>query len=115
MRSEIDALGDHRHQLHDDRGVDVGIQAHRDDAEARKRAAREEAEEPEQSLRVEELAECNLARSGNRHVGEEADQKQDGAGEEDLVPELGQANRIGQGLEYLHRRFIPRVPAVRCL
>src|SRR5437660_485368 len=31
----LDALGDHRHQLHDDRGVDVWVHAHRDDAEAR--------------------------------------------------------------------------------
>ncbi len=90
------------------------IVAHRHDAEARKRAAGEEAKEPEQSLRVEELAECNLARSGNRHVGEDADQKKDGAGEEDLVPELGQANRIGQGLEHLHRRLISSGPEVRC-
>src|SRR5260370_307431 len=71
----VDALGDHRHQLHDDRGVDVGIKPHRDDAEGKRRAAGEEAEEPEQSLRVEELHECNLAGSGNRHVGEDANQK----------------------------------------
>src|ERR1700686_3569829 len=28
----LDPLGDHRHQLHDDRGVDEGIHAHRDEA-----------------------------------------------------------------------------------
>jgi len=39
--------GDDRHQLHDDRGVDVGIQSERDDGEALQAATAEEVEQPE--------------------------------------------------------------------
>ena len=46
--------GDDRHQLHDDRGVDVGVQPERDEREALQAAAAEEVEQPEQRVAREE-------------------------------------------------------------
>src|SRR4029077_17854389 len=98
----LDAFGDHRHQLHDDRGVDVRVHAHRDDAEARKATAREQVEQPEQRLLVEEEAQGRLLGAGYRDVREQAEDDQDASGEEDLVPELRQPERVDESFEEVH-------------
>jgi hypothetical protein len=95
----LDPLGDHRHQLHDDRGVDIGIHAHGDDAESRQAAAREQVQKAQQGLALEQLGQGGLARAGDRDVGEEPEYDEDPACEQELVAKLGQADGVDQRLE----------------
>ena len=52
----LEPRDDARHQLHDDRGVDVRVHAEPDDREARQAAAREQVEQAEQRVAAEERA-----------------------------------------------------------
>src|SRR5207248_4829125 len=99
----LDAFGDHGHELHDDGGVDVGVHAHRDDAEPRQAAAREKVEQTEQGLLVEEEAERGLVGLGDGDVGEQSEHDEDAAREQDLVAELRQPDRVDERLEEVHR------------
>src|SRR5262249_28390942 len=111
--------GDHRHQLHDDAGVDVGVDAHRDDAEPRQAPAREEVEQAEQSLAAEQMAQGGGVDIRDGDVGEEPEDDQHAACEQDLVPELGQPEGVVKRLDYVQWRLllggchIPGAPSSR--
>ena len=88
------------HQLHDDRGVDVRVHPEADDREARQPAAREQVEQPEQRVVVEELRHRRRVRSGHGHVRQEAEDDQDPGDEQDSPPEVRRSEGVEQVLDH---------------
>jgi len=86
--------GDDRHELHDDRGIDVGVHPHRDDGERRQAATREQVEQPEEGVGVEQLVQGGLVSARDGDVGEDAKYEEEAQRKQDLPPELGDSERV---------------------
>ena len=91
---------DARHELHDDRGVDVRVHAQRHDREVRQAAAREQVEQPEDRVRAQELLELRRVDARDRDVREHPEDQQDPGDEQDPAPEVRRAERVEQALEH---------------
>jgi len=84
----------HRQQLHDNRRIDIGGDAHREHRELTERASRKKIEETEQIALVEELFDHGgvYARHGNMSTC--AEDKKHRQREHDFLPELGNLDYI---------------------
>src|SRR5437773_3923947 len=96
-------------ERHDDRGVDVGVHAERDDRQLREATAREEIEQVEQLARVEDVLELRLVHTRQRHVREEAEHHEHAEREEDLVAQVRSAERLEERGEHAHRYGLPMI------
>src|SRR5215472_7025707 len=92
------ARRDARHQLHDDRGRDVGHDVEREDRHAPERAAREHVEHADDAagLLLEQGVEGGRVDAGQRNIGAQAIDDQGAEGEPDPLLEL---SRLGEGAE----------------
>ena len=91
-------------ERHDDRRVDVGVHAERDDRESSETAAREEIEQVDQLVVLKERVQLVLVHPRQRDVSEESEDQDHSEREEDLVPEIRGAERIDERLEHAHTR-----------
>src|SRR5919108_5819361 len=83
-------------QRHDDRRVDVGVHAERDDREPRETAAGEEIEQVDQLVVLEERVQLVLVHAGQGDVREEPEHEDHPEREEDLVAEIRGAERVDE-------------------
>src|SRR2546425_1145166 len=90
----LGAGGNDRHQLHDDRGVDIWVDTHGDDGEGGQPAPGEQVEQPEERVRVEQLVEGGLVGPGHGDVREDPEHQKESEGEEDLAAQLRNAERV---------------------
>src|SRR5581483_2492977 len=90
-------------QGHDDRRVDVRVDAERDDREAREPAAGEEVQQVEQLAPVQDLLQLRLIHVGQRHVREEAEHHEHAEREEDLAAKVRRLERLEERREHSHR------------
>ena len=93
-----------RHQLHDDRRVDVRRDAHRDDRELLQRAAREEAEQVIERAALQHALPRRLVDVGQLHVDHEDEPRERKEDEEDPLADLGDEHRRSQVIEHLLSR-----------
>ncbi len=91
---------DARHQLHDDRGVDVRVHPQRDDREVRQAAAREQVEQADQRVALDELLQLRLVDARDRHRRQQPEDDQQAEDVEDPPPDVGRAEGVEQGFEH---------------
>ena len=96
----LERRDDTRHELHDDRRVDVGVHAQGDDREGGQTAAREEVEQLQEGLRVEHLRERFAIDAGDRHVREHAHDHEHAEDVEDPAPDIRRPEGVDERVEH---------------
>ena len=91
---------DARHQLHDDRGVDVGVHAQGDDGEVLQPAAREEVQQLQEAVLADDPLECAAVDAGDGHVREQPHDDEHPQDEEDAAADVRGAEGIEQRFEH---------------
>ena len=96
---------DHPEELHDDRGGDVGHDPQGEDGELGQRPAREQVDQRERAAGVlgrvlQVVLDGVEVDPGHRQVGPEPVDGDDGHGEEDLAPQLGDLEGVAKGRQH---------------
>ena len=88
------------HQLHDDRCVDVGVHAERHDREAGQSATREEVQQAEQRVALEEGVELRPVDARDRHGGQHPEDDEQPQDDQDPAPDVRRTEGVEQGFEH---------------
>ena len=87
------------HDLHDDLGGDVRIDAQRGHGQAAQRAAREQVEEAGQLVGLEHALQSRDVGAGYRDVGDEAERHEHAQREQQLAAQVGDLEGVDGGVE----------------
>ena len=90
---------DRGQQLNHDGCGDVGKHPQGDDAHPAQGAAAEQVQKPQKLIVSEEVVKLQLVNTGQRNVGDETVQRQDGEGEENLRPQVREAKCVYRCLQ----------------
>ena len=99
-RQSLEAGHDARHELHDDRGVDVRVDTHRHDRERAQAAATEEVEQLQELLLIDDLGDRVAVDRRHRHHGQRPVDDEHSEHEQNAPADVRRTECVDQRLEH---------------